>query len=55
MEHPLVKLLDELDAAFFTGDCLVDPTTRKEVMEYLSRWKRQVKSMEETFPNGEEE
>jgi len=38
---------DEIDAAIFTGDEFHDATARKELRDYMARWERELKVLED--------
>lgn len=41
--HPSVaKAIQEIDAAVMNGDTFENPDARKELLEYIERWKREL-------------
>ena len=47
MHWKVKEALEEIDAAFFSGDTFHDPEALKEVEEYLGRWQREITSIKE--------
>ena len=48
------ELIDHLDAAVFSGDCLYDESCRKLLKEHLVRWDRELSAVEKVEINKED-
>jgi hypothetical protein len=49
--HPNVaRAIQEIDAAVFNGDTFEEPKARAELLEYIERWSKQLKSDEPEIP-----
>lgn len=44
--HPSVaRAIQEIDAAFFSGDTFENPKARRELEKYLARWNRAIQQL----------
>ena len=44
---------EEIDAAMFTGDAFYDEEHRKSLLDYMERWKKEIKRLDKLV-NSEE-
>lgn len=48
----LEKACDEIDSAIFTGDSFHDVKAKQELRDYMARWERGLKAIDEEKRNG---
>lgn len=55
MEPCLERACEEIDAGLFSGDAFENVSALSEFKEYVERWERRIKELEETINEIEEE
>lgn len=55
MFGPVGDAIEEIDAAMFSGDTFNEKCNREELKEYIDRWSREIKSIEEFWESEDNE
>jgi len=49
LHQSIIESIEQIDAAFFSGDQFHDESNLEEIMDYLCRWEREAKRIEESI------